>query len=370
MAAQQKIAFVVPYRFVPPLNGGHKAAYGFSQFLSLQQEMIAYSTTDNNSELARFPMRLLLPASITKYFSLIAMIRLYQSFKKENIQHCITHQPFIAFLLFPICWLLSVPLSIYAQNLEYQRFKTMGKKWWSIVFLAEWISFKLANHIYFISPDEVSPASKIFRLNPEKCSILPFGTDYQSPPADVDEARRTIRQQHAYPEDEFIIIFFGPQSYQPNLEAVELIINEIEPLLRIQATFSYRFIICGGGLPKQYNRLEDYPNIDYLGFVQDIEAYVKASDIMINPVNSGGGVKTKLIESIALNKTVISSETGALGVNPEVCGAQLIRVDDFDYDAYVKAILALQSKTSVPDTPSSFYDYYFWGNIVARLNTQ
>jgi len=359
-------AIVVPYRFVPPINGGHKAAYGLCRFLAQEQRVLAYSTTDNERDKAPFDMRLLLPDNISKYFSPIAAWRIARSFQKEGVKRCITHQPFIALLLLPVCWILGVPLHIYAQNLEYSRFRTMGKPWWPVVFVIEWITFRLAQHIYFISPDEVAPGRRAFGIKAEKCSVLPYGTPHPFPPDDIKEDRQKVRQQHGYSEEEFLIIFFGPQTYQPNLEAVDLIIHHINPLLQERADFPYRFIICGGGLPKHYNQLKDYPNVDYLGFVEDIEAYVKASDIMINPVNSGGGVKTKLIEAIALNKTVVSSKTGALGVLPEACGPKLVRVADTDYPGYCEAIMELQGKAEV-DTPASYYEQYYWGNIVKLI---
>ena len=364
--ANNKIAFVVPYRFVPPINGGHKAAYGLSKFLHQIHPLKVYSTTDNQKDEASFVSELLLPSGVSKYVHPLVAWRLYSAFKKDNIQLCITHQPFIALLLLPVCLLLGIPLHIYAQNLEYHRFRTMGKSWWPIVFLVEWITFKLANHIYFISPDEVEPAQKTFALNPQKCSVLPYGTPYDSPPDNKHTVRQQIRQLHNYANDECLIIFFGPQTYQPNLEAVELIIQQINPLLQQKAHFPYRFIICGGGLPKKLNKLDAFDNVEYLGFVKDIEAYVKASDMMINPVNSGGGVKTKLIESIALGKTVISSQTGALGVLPEACGNQLIIVDDFDYSAYCKAIIQV-FEGEKQNTPSSFYEEYYWGKIVENV---
>ena len=296
----------------------------------------------------------------------LRLAKWYRRFKVDEIQMCITHQPFIALALFPICWLMNIPLHIYAQNLEYERFKSMKKKWWPIVFMVEWISFKLAQHIYFISPDEIEPGKKIFGLKASKCSVLPYGTPHKAPPTDEKPIREAVRSRHGFSETEKLIIFFGPQSYQPNLEAVQLIVGQINPILNQKATFDYRFIICGGGLPVHLNQLKDYPNVEYLGFVEDIEAYVKASDLMINPILSGGGVKTKLIEAIALNKTVVSSKSGALGVTPEACGHKLITIDDHDYAAYADAIIKRLQEKDLP-TPPSYYEEYYWGTIVKKV---
>ncbi len=356
---------VVPYRFVPPKNGGHKAAFGLCRFLAKQQSVHAISTPDNLPEDAPFTLAPLLEKAVWRYLSLPAMRRMYRYFRREDIRHCIAFQPFIALLLYPVCRQLDIRLSIYVQNLEYQRFRSMGKPWWRIVFAVEWLAFRMADHLYFISPDEVLPGQQAFGIAPEKCSVLPYGTPYSTQPA-REPARVEVRKRHGYAEEECLIIFFGPQTYQPNLEAVLRIVEHIEPALRKIADFPYRFLICGGGLPERYNRFRENERVDYLGYVEDIDTYVKACDLMANPVNSGGGVKTKLVEAIALGTTVVSSYTGALGVEPDACGPKLIRTADEDYTAYAQALKLAFAERHTP-TPPSFYEQYYWGAIVKRV---
>jgi glycosyltransferase involved in cell wall biosynthesis len=362
--ASSTIAVVVPYRFVPPLNGGHKAAFGLCAFLSQECPVIAISTSGNTE--APFPIEPLLPGSVLRYISPRAAWRIWQCFRRERPRYCLAHQPFIALLLLPICFHLGIPLGIYVQNLEYQRFRSLGRWWWPVVLGLEWVVFRLARHLHFISPDEVQPARQVFSLPSGKCSVLPYGTPYAQQPPGREEARRRIRQHHGYGETECLIIFFGPQTYQPNLEAAERIISYIEPALKqLAPNLDYRFIICGGGLPTRYQGLKNYERIEYLGYVQDIEAYVQASDLMINPVNSGGGVKTKLVEALALGTTVVSSRTGALGVWPEACGDKLIQVEDEDYQGFARALLNAYPKHNQP-TPGVFYEHYYWGAIIKK----
>ncbi|MCB9274300.1 MAG: glycosyltransferase family 4 protein [Lewinellaceae bacterium] len=359
----EKVALVVPYCFVPPRNGGHKAAFGFSEALSRRLPFICLSTDDNQASQAPFRLAPVFEARITKYISPIAAWRCYQVLKSEKVTACIAFQPFIALLLWPVSSLLGIPLDIYAQNLEYQRFRSMRRWFWPVLFVVEWLAFRLARRLYFISPDDLPLAVKAFRLPSGKCRVAPYGTPYRSQPGNRAQKRRVIREKHGFGESDFLIIFFGPQTYRPNLEAVELIVNNINPVLRKKAAFSYRFLICGGGLPDSFNRLETYPNVDYLGYVEDIEAYVQAADVMINPAITGGGVKTKLIEALALGTPVVSSRSGALGVDAAACGAKLVAVDDNDYEAYCDALARIQASPG-PPTPASFYDLYFWDHAI------
>jgi hypothetical protein len=86
---------------------------------------------------------------------------------------------------------------------------------------------------------------------------------------------------------------------------------------------------------------------------------------MINPILSGGGVKTKAIDTLAMNQTVISTKTGAEGIDPFVCGDKLIITPDNDWQAFVDGIFKNINATST--IPPSFYETYSWVKIIEKL---
>ena len=66
-----------------------------------------------------------------------------------------------------------------------------------------------------------------------------------------------------------------------------------------------------------------------------------------------------------MNCTCISTDSGALGVVKDVCGENLIIVQDKDWDGFAKAIItASKSEYNIPDT---FYKKYNWGSIVSEV---
>lgn len=135
-------------------------------------------------------------------------------------------------------------------------------------------------------------------------------------------------------------------------------------MLESKAPFPYEILICGGGMPTdQLRSFESYANLHYLGFVEDIEAYITAADMMINPILAGGGVKTKIIESIAASTSVISFQTGATGMDFSVTGEKLITVADHDIHAFVDHMIEVGQRGYVP-TPEAFYETYFWGHAI------
>lgn len=361
-----KVIFIVPYPFIPPKNGGHRAAYGFAEFLSRERDLIVYATYGDALVEAPFPLRGLFPHKPWKYISPVIALRFWRQLRKDRPRLIILHQHFMGLLLVPVAWILGIPLAVYVQNLEYRRFRSLGKKWWPLMYVFERWVYRFCRYLFFISPDEVAPAQKVFKLREEKCAVVPYGTLFERTPPVDPEIIRALKEKHGFNEAETLLLFFGPQSYQPNLEAVERIAREIAPRLAEKANFPFRFLICGGGLPASHAWIRQAKHISYLGYVPEIEPYVQAADLVINPVNSGGGVKTKLIEALALGKTVVSTYTGALGVEPEKCGEKLFRVDDEDYAAFAEAVIEARKGSDQP-TPTAFYENYFWGKAIKEV---
>jgi polysaccharide biosynthesis protein PslH len=95
--------------------------------------------------------------------------------------------------------------------------------------------------------------------------------------------------------------------------------------------------------------------------------YFKAADVFINPVQGGGGIKTKLIDALAYGTTAISSANGANGVVQSTVVGKLIITPDYDAHAMAGKIMDVSIMIKSIPTPQSFYDYYNWGKNIKRI---
>ena len=363
---RKKIAFVVPYRFVPPRNGGHKAAHGFAAFLARKSELVVFSTR-NNKRSDQFSLVPLFKDVVVKYLNPFVTWRLIRQVARRGMTDCITHQPFIATGMIMLKRWLPFRCGVYVQNLEYQRFRSMGKRWWPLLYLVERFVYRKADFLFFISPDDLAAGVKLFRLDPGKCHTANYGTALLEMPANRSSFREKVLRQHNLPANAVLFLFFGPQSYQPNLEAVRLITRKIYPLLQSPTRFPYHILICGGGLPAdERGELDRHQAIHYLGYVEQIEDYILAADLVLNPILTGGGVKTKIIEAIALGTTVLSFQTGSLGMNVAACGNKLVLVEDDDINGFAEE-MKRQVEHETSPTPESFYREYHWGAVAEQV---
>lgn len=362
-------AFLVPYRFLPPRSGGQQAAYGLCQALGKQLPLTAVSTTDNEQPRGlAFRLAALLPRTVLRYVAPGTAWRTGRLLRREGHTHLIVQQPFAALLMRLVCWWAGIPLYVYSHNLEYLRFRSQGAWFWPLVWGVEGMAYRLADAVFFISEDEIGPAQNTFGLRGDRCHLLPFGTFRSTAPSGREAARRQVREQLNMREDESLLLFFGSLSYGPNLRALDVLLRELLPRWEALAGRTFRLIICGGGLPREYDGLVDYRHrsVQYMGFVPDLTPWIQACDLMVNPVDTGAGIKTKVIDALADGATVLSFESGARGVDAQAATPKLVAVADGDYEGFAAEALRLMARPWHP-TPASFYQKYHWDRAIVPL---
>ena len=362
----KKILSIVSYPILPYFSGGQKSIAQFNEFLGTQAELTVISTNNNNHALAEsYAMLPWMSSGKIKFFQLSLFPKITNYIKANGIQYIMLEHPYMGWLGWLIRWSCRIPLIIHTHNIEFLRFKSVGKPWWPILMWYERWVVNTADKVFCISEEDRQYMIDELGVNQAKCHVITFGLPYATIPSDKLACGKVIRAQYGIKESEAIILFNGLLNYFPNTNAVRDIIENINPIL-IEKGLSYKIIICGKGLPDEFNSLKDFEdkNIIYAGLVPDIELFFKAADIFINPVLSGGGIKTKLVEALGFNTTVISAETGAVGCDKEACGDKLVIIKDNDWNDFAEAIvLKLQEPIQTPD---SFYAKYYWVNITKK----
>ncbi|MBK9464483.1 MAG: glycosyltransferase family 4 protein [Chitinophagaceae bacterium] len=364
----KKVLAIAPYPYLPFFSGGQKFIAQFFEHLGTAIDLTVISVAENDFSLAKSYKTIpLLKKSFSRYVDRSLISKIVTLTKQESFDTIICEHPYFAWLAFAVRKQTGVKVIIHTHNIEYQRFRSTGKWWWPVLKQYEKSSFEKADGLFFISSEDRDFAIQEWKIPSEKCIDLPFGVEIKSSPEDRSTAKQFIAQKHGISIDEKILLFNGLLNYKPNIDAVRTILDKINPLLLAQSSFNYKIIICGKGLPEKMNLLKDYAdkNIMFAGFAESIEPYIKAADIFLNPVQSGGGVKTKVVEAIAYGTTVISTATGAAGIVKKVCGAKLVTVADNDWEEFAKEVI-INAASSIP-TPQEYYNYYFYGNIIQRL---
>ena len=129
-------------------------------------------------------------------------------------------------------------------------------------------------------------------------------------PAGVDLARcQPDPAIRARPRTLFII---GSLDWLPNQEGVEWLLREVWPTFHTEMP-DVELHIAGRNAPAHL--LASRPdNVFMHGFVESAPAFMQQFELMLVPLLSGGGMRVKIIEGMALGKAILSTTLGAEGI--------------------------------------------------------
>ena len=363
-----KILSLVPYKFLPPDMGGQKGIAFFNRYLSKITNLLCVTTEENNNNHSEgYAIKNILSNSKLRYFNSFYFFIVSRIIREEKITHLIIEHPYYGWLGILLKWFCKVKLIVHSHNIESHRFKSMGRWWWGILWHYEKFTHKNANHSFFIQDDDRNYAIENFKLSPQDCTTITYGFELSHAPLAEDKilARELICKKHNIPVTEKILLFNGTLGYKPNLDALNNILEKINPLLSATENFKYKIIICGNKLPAAYKGLIGYKevNIIYAGFVDDINLYFKGADIFINPVIEGGGIKTKVVEALGYNLSVISTRSGAIGIPEDITGQKLVIVDNNNWENFANHVLSVKTDAQIPP---DFFEHFYWGFIAEK----
>ncbi len=363
----QRVLNIVPYPFLPGFSGGQKLIALFSEYLGNRCQLHVAGTVTNDVTLAyNYTFHPVFSGSKLRYINPLNYARLKNIIQQHKIDTIILQHPYMGLFGWWLKKQLGVRLIVHTHNVEYQRFRTIGKWWWPLLKQFERWVLQQADLIFCISEEDKTSMVKNLGVTAGKCILVPYGITQKHMPANKAVCKEEVCRQLQIDVTVPMLFFNGLLDYQPNMEALDKILNHILPLLK-QRSFHYNMVVAGKRLPAIYNELKPWANLNvtYAGFVEDIDLYTTAADVLLNPVNTGGGVKTKMIEALGLNTTVVATQTGATGVLPDVCGQKLFVTGDDDWEAFATAIQKSVSERS--DIPAAFYETYHWEHIVEKV---
>lgn len=362
---------LISYKFLPPKLGGQKNIALFFKFFSSLIPTTCVSVKDNDTSYVKeYEVLNIIPDGKMRYANPFYFFTLKKIIKEKKITHLMMEHPYYGWLGILLKIFCRIKLVVRSQNIEAERFKSIGKWWWRILWNYERVTHRFADYNFFIQKDDEKYAIEKFKLNPAKCFIITYGFELTGPPAkeEKDAAKETISVLYKILKDERIILFNGSLNYKPNKDALDNILTNINPLLLENKDFKYKIIICGSNLAASYNELKDYgnKNIIYAGFVDDITLFYKGADMLINPVMDGGGIKTKLVEALGYNMNVVTTTSGAIGVSLAITGEKMKIIADDNWQSFVDAIVNSNTRSSIP---SAYFDHFYWGKIAEKAAT-
>lgn len=109
------------------------------------------------------------------------------------------------------------------------------------------------------------------------------------------------------------VFHLGAMDWLPNQEGIDWFLREVWGLV-LERFPEVQCYLAGRNMSEGFLRAA-FPNVHILGAVPDSKAFLSSKAIGIVPLLSGSGMRIKLVEAMAMGKTMVSTSVGAEGIN-------------------------------------------------------
>ncbi len=109
------------------------------------------------------------------------------------------------------------------------------------------------------------------------------------------------------------ICFLGSMEWMPNIQGVEWYLDKIWPLLK-KTHPELTLHIAGKNMSAEM-KSRVIEGVTFYGTIPDASAFLNQHTFMIVPLLSGGGMRLKIVEAMALGRCIISTSIGAEGID-------------------------------------------------------
>ena len=129
------------------------------------------------------------------------------------------------------------------------------------------------------------------------------------------------RSKEKYPS----LFFLGALDWPPNLEGLEWFFEHCWENILTQYP-DIQLTVAGRNASSSVVKKLKLPNIIYLGEVEDAYEFMNEHAVMIAPVFTGSGIRVKVVEGMAMGKSIVTTTTGTEGI-PTTSGENIIIAD-------------------------------------------
>jgi sugar transferase (PEP-CTERM/EpsH1 system associated) len=162
------------------------------------------------------------------------------------------------------------------------------------------------------------------------------------------------------------LVFVGAMDYYPNAEGAVWFADRVLPLLR-DADPALEFWVVGRNPGRPVRRLASRPGVTVTGSVPDVRPYLKAAVAAVAPLQIARGIQNKVLEALAMGKTVLSSTAVCDTFGPELPFGVIRCVTERDY---VTAAAERRSSAFQPDIRSAAEARFSWERNLRALDRE
>jgi rhamnosyltransferase len=163
------------------------------------------------------------------------------------------------------------------------------------------------------------------------------------------------------------VLFIGNFGHLPNIDALEYLVTDIWPLLRLDRP-NARLSVVGANAGDRVQRFAGFPGVKVVGEVPDTRPSYHSHRVMVAPIRAGSGTRLKILEAFAAGTPVVSTSIGAEGLAAEHGTHILLADSPADFARAIDRLLSDDELHSrMAEAARRFVQEHFdWINVAAR----
>jgi glycosyltransferase involved in cell wall biosynthesis len=230
-----------------------------------------------------------------------------------------------------------VPTLLREHNVEYkvwERHAETATRWAEMCY-AKWTAPRVRKY-------EGEAASKF-----DRCVVVSEADAVHlkkvSPKARIEVIPSGVDTEYFHPfseaeEEPWSVTLTGSFEWKPKQQSLRKLLTEVFPRIKAKVPEAKLYVV-GKGVPAELRRqAEQTPGARIIGPVQDVREYIARSALMINYLESGGGIALKVLEAMAMKRPVLSNSLGCEGI-PVKHGRDVFLADGLEEFAEAAAYL-------------------------------
>ena len=387
-----QIAPQIPY---PLDDGGRIGIYGITNFLHKRGNKIDFAVyrkhsdydssfnalknicaphildvqTDNNLPHAIINLLSSIPYNISKFIRKEMKDFLVQFLKNNEIDVVHVDHAHMGWTVDIIKNIKDVPVVLREHNVEMRIMKRFAENETSFVLknyaqlqYSKFLKYepmicrKFDNCIMITKEDE----SEILQFDPTiKTSVIPAG---------IDPQLLEFKSKESIP---FSLFHIGSLKWLPNLDGLNWFLDEVFPNLITKIPKTKLFIYGKGSENFKINPLFKN-NIIIKGYVKDIFLEISDKQVAIVPLRVGGGMRIKIIELMALGKSIISTTIGKEGIDLQDNEQILIADNKEDFINKISDVFYNNVNTGklIKSAREFIRENYTWENVALQFENK
>ena len=172
----------------------------------------------------------------------------------------------------------------------------------------EFFVARKAHHIFVCSPVDRDTFMRSYGVRDTSITVIPNGVDLRAPEKAAPLPAEWIERL----ADRCVLFFMGNPRYQPNLEGLKFLSEQVLPELERQRPGQFKLVVCGGEAQGAW-----HSDMLFAGSLPDeqLKALLHRADICLSPTFTGSGTRLKILEYMAAGRPVVSTPKGVEGLD-------------------------------------------------------